>query len=233
MTSPILKLTGHQLRQALDWVDADYGPDEMGIEVCLAVREDGAMCVFLAESPDAGLLLLDEESCTDAGQADAPSDERATFEAWALTYHKLVNPGPLKRLNGVGCYFYGPVQASWAAWQARADLAVPAPTRALADVVAERRRQIGKEGWTQEHDDEHSKGELARAAACYARWPEAAKKPPNTAPLEWPWSDDWWKPRDPRSNYVRAAALLLAEIERIDRAAEKASRHAAAAPWLE
>ena len=41
------------------------------------------------------------------------------------------------------------------------------PTQAVLDVLAERRRKIEVEGWTPEHDDEHSAHELAEAAACY------------------------------------------------------------------
>ncbi|MCT5529908.1 hypothetical protein LZL70_30340, partial [Pseudomonas aeruginosa] len=40
--------------------------------------------------------------------------------------------------------------------------------QAWLDVQAERRRQVEAEGWTPEHDDEHSHGQMARAAACYA-----------------------------------------------------------------
>ncbi|HFX1570606.1 TPA: hypothetical protein ACID4M_005627, partial [Pseudomonas aeruginosa] len=39
------------------------------------------------------------------------------------------------------------------------------------------------------------------------------------APAIWPFSAKWWKPRDARANYMRAGALILAEIERLDRAA--------------
>ena len=42
-------------------------------------------------------------------------------------------------------------------------------SQAVLDVAAERRRQIEAEGWTPEHDDEHSAGQLAGAAGCYAR----------------------------------------------------------------
>ena len=52
--------------------------------------------------------------------------ERAAFEAWALTYHKFNNPSPLTRLESNGSCFYGPVSASWKAWQARAAIAQPA-----------------------------------------------------------------------------------------------------------
>jgi hypothetical protein len=36
----------------------------------------------------------------------------------------------------------------------------------------------------------------------------------------WPWHDDWWKPKDRRRDLIRAAALIVAEIERLDRAAK-------------
>jgi hypothetical protein len=87
---------------------------------------------------------------------------------------------------------------------------------AARDVLAERKRQVDAEGWTPEHDDEHGGKQMAHAAACYALgsqgWLQRGVK-------FWPWDDQWWKPRDHRSNCVRAAALLLAEIERLDRAA--------------
>lgn len=41
----------------------------------------------------------------------------------------------------------------------------------------------------------------------------------------WPWDREWWKPKDRRRNLVRAAALLIAEIERLDRAEDKEAAH--------
>lgn len=35
----------------------------------------------------------------------------------------------------------------------------------------------------------------------------------------WPWDESWWKPTTPRRDLVKAAALILAEIERLDRMA--------------
>lgn len=84
----------------------------------------------------------------------------------------------------------------------------------IDEIAAERRRQIDVEGWTPNHDDEHGNGQLARAAACYA------------APLLchagsqfnlWPWDWRWWKPKSRRRDLIRAAALIVAEIERLDR----------------
>ena len=41
-------------------------------------------------------------------------------------------------------------------------------TSGIEAIAAERQRQIEAEGWTPGHDDTHDRGELARAAACYA-----------------------------------------------------------------
>ena len=97
-------------------------------------------------------------------------------------------------------------------------------TDAARDVLAERRRQVEAEGWTPEHDDRHFNGEMAVAAACYADPVTGYLDPRISVPRRWPWLRSWWKPKDRRSNLVRAAALLLAEIERIDRAAARATK---------
>lgn len=95
-----------------------------------------------------------------------------------------------------------------------------APKNAINDIVAERLRQVSVEGWSPEHDDNHSCGELADAAACYASPAPHGVRPQSVEPpAMWPWSREWWKPKDRRSNLVRAAALIVAEIERLDRAA--------------
>jgi hypothetical protein len=92
-------------------------------------------------------------------------------------------------------------------------------TQATRDVLAERRRQVEQEGWTPANDDEHGSGEMARAAACYALHTEPVGNVGDYLRF-WPWDSRWWKPRDRRSNLVRAAALILAEIERLDRATQ-------------
>jgi hypothetical protein len=86
---------------------------------------------------------------------------------------------------------------------------------AVREVVAERRRQVEAEGWTAEHDDEHTDGELVDAAACYLIYRGGH------TPHRWPWSREWWKPKGHRRNLARAGALILAEIERIDRASSR------------
>ncbi|MER1001060.1 hypothetical protein AAA597_17795 [Pseudomonas aeruginosa] len=94
--------------------------------------------------------------------------------------------------------------------------------QAWLDVQAERRRQITAEGWTPEHDDAHSHGQMARAAACYALAGSSAPSDGTAAllvSLAWPWDEQWWKPSTARRDLVKACALALAEIERLDRAA--------------
>lgn len=104
----------------------------------------------------------------------------------------------------------------------------------LSEIGLERWRQKTGEGWTVEHDDEHEGGEMASAAACYADpHPQmidcmverlGVTTPINKRiPIRWPWGVGWWKPKDRRRDLIRAAALIVAEIERLDRAQERAS----------
>lgn len=96
-------------------------------------------------------------------------------------------------------------------------------SKATDDVLAERRRQIEVEGWTPEHDDvEHEHGDLAAAGMGYAQSAVCQLRHGKLfdgIPLFWPWAAEWWKPKNARRDQVRSAALILAEIERIDRAA--------------
>lgn len=106
---------------------------------------------------------------------------------------------------------------------------------AIRDVAIERRRQVEAEGWSPMRDDKHVKGEMARAAAVYAMPPDYREieaghfgvhdfTPPR--PRFWPWSASWWKPTNRRRDLVKAGALIIAEIERLDRkAAGKGSSH--------
>ena len=87
-------------------------------------------------------------------------------------------------------------------------------------IAAERRRQVEQEGWTAEHDDHHVGGEIAGAAACYALASGVLTEEglADYRPRLWPWAEDWWKPKDPLRNLVRAGALIAAEIDRLLRA---------------
>lgn len=97
-------------------------------------------------------------------------------------------------------------------------MTVPTGVDLIAD---ERARQMGEEGWTAEHDDEHTSGELGRAAQAYlfaveqpVYWSAAS----GNVPVAWPWHSEWWKPSDdPIRNLVKAGALIAAEIDRLQR----------------
>jgi hypothetical protein len=111
----------------------------------------------------------------------------------------------------------------------------PKPGRTVSKgairIAAERTRQIEKEGWTAEHDDQWKGGSLAYAAICYAM--------PNISRHQlyarddgiykeifdhfWVWDEEWWKPSP--ENRIRelekAGALIAAEIDRLLRLGEK------------
>lgn len=99
-------------------------------------------------------------------------------------------------------------------------------TNAARDVLAERRRQIEAEGCTTQHDDANPAGVMSVAAGCYALSAGYALALAGgdtstcPAPEAFPWDDAWWKPTTSRRDLVKAAALILAEIERLDRAAD-------------
>lgn len=108
----------------------------------------------------------------------------------------------------------------------------PALTQAAIDALAERQRQIEVKGWTTEHDDQYVNNQLAAAASCYAShvvgrsWiydGDAENYRGEPTPENWPldWDEEWWKPSDPRRDRVKAIALLLADVERLDRAEAK------------
>lgn len=103
-------------------------------------------------------------------------------------------------------------------------------TKAAIDVLSERQRQV--KTYTPEHDDAQIDGQLSKAAAAYAvaslsaiygqdrdrptKWDRSYLP---TVDRLWPWNWTYWKPKNRRHDLVRAGALILAEIERIDRAA--------------
>lgn len=95
-------------------------------------------------------------------------------------------------------------------------------TQAARDVVAERQRQINAKGYTADNDDGYEQGELPCAAITYAM--RAAGVEPKVAAVWWPWDHDAFKTATPRRMLVKAAALLLADIEREDRAAVQAKQ---------
>lgn len=109
--------------------------------------------------------------------------------------------------------------------------------RIVGEIARERERQLSTEGLTQALDDELVGGELARAAAAYAihvTMDDGARDVLATDPeclrdtvfyrRYWPFSIGWWKPKGRRDELVKAAALIVAEIERLDRRADVPKR---------
>lgn len=104
-------------------------------------------------------------------------------------------------------------------------------------IAAERLRQVESEGWTPEHDDTHTLGEMAAAGACYAllstRWRAASALVGGqlVRHILWPWEPEWFKPTDYPDppftpdvhidkhvrDLVKAGALIAAEIDRLQR----------------
>ena len=101
-------------------------------------------------------------------------------------------------------------------------------------ITDERRRQVTQEGWTPEHDDSHTEGELVDAAMVYyhvaierIHWSRVLGRC-----SIWPWSLEWFKPWkkdlaagekvvDRRRCLVKAGALIRAERERLVRIEER------------
>jgi hypothetical protein len=89
---------------------------------------------------------------------------------------------------------------------------------AIDDIAAERKRQIDAEGWSPDHDDEHDWSEMLDAAICYTVVARRGSYLQEIVRRLWPWDWSWWKPTDRRRSLVKAGALIVAEIERLDRA---------------
>jgi hypothetical protein len=91
-------------------------------------------------------------------------------------------------------------------------------SQAVADVLAERARQISEKGYSADSDAQYQNGELAQAAACYALFASGQQAPRSV--FSWPFKTEAFRPHDPRRAMVKAAAMLLAAIEAHDARAE-------------
>lgn len=218
----------------VSWIDGQIGErpeadrtDELGLydlgESFLAEYEraikDGALPDFVcAESPvevlwhlinqvddlHAALEPFAAVALSDIGQDETDAD---AFQPMRSGYNRapLITVGDMRRA---------------ASLVSRPAPEPQAPTHALADIAAERQRQISAEGWSPEHDDSHVSGELAMAAAVYAltSFLDTEQSRNMAFTRYWPWDRCWFKPAGGRRDLVRAAALILAEIDRLDRA---------------
>ena len=96
------------------------------------------------------------------------------------------------------------------------------------ELIAEKARTNREhKGYTAAHDDEHVLGELSQAGAAYAKVASAQCRGAEAVEFdadmmvsegEWPFEPESWKPSDdPMRNLVHAGALIVAEIERLQR----------------
>jgi hypothetical protein len=105
---------------------------------------------------------------------------------------------------------------------------------ALELIKQERQRQINKHGYTLEHDDRHTQGELSNAAICYLisdptrGYYALHDGMDNFLDYFWPWSDNEYNPAgfkptpdDRIRELIKAGALIVAEIERLQRLEQK------------
>jgi len=82
----------------------------------------------------------------------------------------------------------------------------------------ERERQIKVEGWTAEHDSQHETEEFIKAALSYLMVNVESKFVDHKymALLGWwPWDKEFFKPKDIKSDLVRAGALIAAALDRL------------------
>ncbi len=93
--------------------------------------------------------------------------------------------------------------------------------KVLDDIRMKRQRQIVIHGHPPEHDDQHTDGSVAIGAIAYvqAATMDTLGLTEEDLKVFWPWQEPFRPSADRRENLVNAAALIVAEIERIDREA--------------
>lgn len=126
----------------------------------------------------------------------------------------------------------GMVACSWGCLAVLAAQRAGASADAAVKIVAERERQVTAEGYSPDHDASHPAGELAVAGAFYALGvargdgplvdPGVLHHDPEGPDLDrafwrWPWEGQWWKPKTPERDLIRAGALIAAELDRLRR----------------
>lgn len=91
--------------------------------------------------------------------------------------------------------------------------------KVLDDVKRKRQRQVVVHGWSRAHDDTHADGSLGIAAIPFiqAACNDRLKLTEEELQVFWPWPGRFRSVDKRREHLINAAALLVAEIERLDR----------------
>lgn len=198
----------------------------------------GSTWEFLMEG-DGGRVFYAEPF----GAASAPAAQEADARASepSNVYGVMPNPAvPLtdcqiasgwRRLmvtdkDGTECAIIGRVRKdAGAAPGALQPSSFDASQTVAAEIVAERRRQVEAEGWNHASDDRQTDGQLGWAAATYAGLAALQQDETshyttlNVIDHSWPFPLSHLRTDDgPRRALVKAGALIVAEIERLDRA---------------
>ncbi|HWW69681.1 MAG TPA: hypothetical protein VN089_07065 [Duganella sp.] len=194
-----------------------------------------ALAAHPAPSSDAVLLAREQRDAQSL--ASLLAKERARFEflhstnrdaegwEWGVARVRVVD-GKVEYLWGASDHSdIDAIVAAHPANGAQAGLSEITISRAAYDVLAERRHQIEKEGYDTAHDDEHVNDEIAAYATFYAMPPGARDWTAAETGYGATWGEaiipeNWGpaKPGDRRGELVKGGALILAEIERLDRA---------------
>ncbi len=80
-----------------------------------------------------------------------------------------------------------------------------------ARIAKERRRQIEKEGYDEEHDAQEPINRMVACAISYAMYDIDEKE----ADAWWEWDRQYFKPKDRLRNLERAGALIAAAIDKL------------------
>jgi hypothetical protein len=163
--------------------------------------------------PDKPIAWYEEKTRREAAAEAAPtpsllSDLAGLVESWRSI--SKADPGPYDQANAGGDAYETCADelsalisrhSAGKAQEVTGDL-----SQAVRDVLSERQRQIAK-GWTPEHDDEHANGEIIWA--------------PDWGAVYRVWRSQHAKIEEKRNLLKESAAQIIAEIERLDRAATK------------
>ena len=151
---------------------------------------------FPTEKPPA-MLTIDDRALTFTGQW--PSIESLlAFKPWYQRYDAGMTSPEARQLNEALCSV----------------LNIKPIHDILIEVASERRRQIVEKGFSSAHDDQHGDRELSKAAC----WLIDDASEVLYEGLIWPWPESAPRQRHaPRQSLIQACALLVAEIERLDR----------------
>lgn len=171
----------------------------------LVAYDDGYLSYSPADAFESGYTPINDQFDEDLlepifwkfdAERKESGDERLVFKSFMRAYavrYAAYAGGVTK--HSMGAAVSTPEDRPQFAWSSQAAI----------DVVAERRRQVDVEGWEPSHDDQYIRNELIDAAVSYMNQYLFGLIPPKS----WPFGSIHWKPKDKRSNLVRAAALMM------------------------